>query len=63
MLESGVDDYFQAPQKGTGDIVAGSASISSAAIKSEGTACSWVLALFGTAMGVGILYLPLQALI
>ena len=29
--------------------------------KSEGTALSWVLALFGTAMGAGILFLPLQA--
>ncbi|WP_141741420.1 MULTISPECIES: hypothetical protein [Corynebacterium] len=44
----------------TGD-AAGSASISSAEPKSEGTAWSWVLALFGTAMGAGILFLPLQA--
>jgi len=48
---------------GTGDSAAGSASISSAATKSEGPAWSWVLALFGTAMGTGILFLPLQALI
>lgn len=48
---------------GTGDSAAGSASISSAATKSEGPAWSWVLALFGTAMGAGTLFLPLQALI
>ena len=48
---------------GTGDSAAGSASISSAATKSEGPAWSWVLALFGTAMGAGILFLSLQALI
>lgn len=48
---------------GTGDIAAGSASISSAATKSEGTAWGWVLALFGTAMSAGILFLPLQTLI
>ena len=29
--------------------------------KTEGTALGWVLALFGTAMGAGILFLPLQA--
>lgn len=45
----------------TGDSAAGSASISNAATKSEGTAWSWVIALFGTAMGAGILFLPLQA--
>ena len=48
---------------GTGDSTAGLASISSAATKSEGTAGSWVLALFGTAVGAGILFLPLQVLI
>ena len=48
---------------GIGESAAGSASISSAATKSEGPAWSWVLALFGTAMGAGILFLPLQALI
>jgi len=29
--------------------------------KTEGTALGWVLALFGTAIGAGILFLPLQA--
>ena len=48
---------------GTGDSAAGSASISSAATKSEGPAWSWVLALFGTDMSAGILFQPLQALI
>lgn len=46
---------------GSGDSDAGSARISSAATKPEGTAWSWVLALFGTAMDAGILFPPLQA--
>ncbi|MBK4136903.1 hypothetical protein GWO53_06965 [Corynebacterium macginleyi] len=48
---------------GTGNSAAGSASISSAATKSEGPAWRWVLALLGTAIGAGILFLPLQMLI
>ncbi|MBK4145762.1 hypothetical protein GWO58_02690 [Corynebacterium macginleyi] len=48
---------------GTGNSAAGSASISSAATKSEGPTWRWVLALLGTAIGAGILFLPLQMLI
>ena len=46
---------------GSGNAAPYSSLMNGDAPKSEGTALSWVLALFGTAMGAGILFLLLQA--
>lgn len=46
---------------GSANAVPLSSQMNGDAHKSEGTALSWILALFGTAMGAGILFLPLQA--